>query len=75
MKKIEEMLYVATESKKNTIISVAVLLLVGYILGFIGIKLIYISDVKVDIIAWRKFKLLYLLFWYISIENFKKNII
>ena len=40
MKKIEEMLYVATESKKNTIISVAVLLLVGYILGFIGIKLI-----------------------------------
>ena len=40
MNKIEEMLYVATESKKNTIISVAVLLLVGYILGFIGIKLI-----------------------------------
>ena len=40
MKKIEEILYVATESKKNTIISVAVLLLVGYILGFIGIKLI-----------------------------------
>lgn len=40
MKKLEEVLNVATESRKNTAISVGVLLLVGYILGFVWIKLI-----------------------------------
>lgn len=39
MKKIEEILNVATDGTKNIIISVGVLLLVGYILGFIYIKL------------------------------------
>ncbi len=39
MKKIEEIINVATDGTKNTIISVGVLLLVGYILGFVYIKL------------------------------------
>lgn len=39
MKKIEEILNVATDGTKNTAISVAVLLLIGYILGFILIKI------------------------------------
>ena len=39
MKKIEEIINIATESK-NTIISVGALLLIGYIVGFIWIKLI-----------------------------------
>jgi hypothetical protein len=39
MKKIEEILNVATDGKKNTVISVGVLLLVGYVLGFILIKI------------------------------------
>ena len=42
MKKIEEITNIATESKKNTIISVGALLLIGYIVGFIWIKLISI---------------------------------
>lgn len=40
MKKIEEILDLATDSKRNTIISIVILLLVGYILGFIWIKLV-----------------------------------
>ena len=37
---LEEIINIATESKKNTIISVGALLLIGYIVGFIWIKLI-----------------------------------
>ncbi len=39
MKKIEELINVATESKKNIVISTGALFLFGYILGFIMIKL------------------------------------
>lgn len=39
MKKIEEIINVATDGTKNTAISVALLLLVGYILGFVLIKI------------------------------------
>ena len=40
MKKIEEIINIANKKKKNTIISVGALLLIGYIVGFIWIKLI-----------------------------------
>ena len=40
MKKIEEILDVATNGTRNMIISVGVLLLVGYIFGFVVIKLV-----------------------------------
>lgn len=39
MKKIEEVINVALESKRNMAISTGVLFLIGYILGFIMIKL------------------------------------
>lgn len=39
MKKIEEIINVATDGTKNTVISVTLLLLIGYILGFVLIKI------------------------------------
>ena len=39
MKKIEGILNIVTHSKRNLIISAVVLLLAGYLIGFIGIKL------------------------------------
>lgn len=40
MKKVEEILDLATNGKVNIAISAGVLLLVGYILGFVVIKLV-----------------------------------
>lgn len=40
MKKIEEILDIATNGTRNMIISAGVLLLVGYIFGFVVIKLV-----------------------------------
>ncbi len=39
MKKIEGILNTVTHSKRNLVISAVVLLLAGYLIGFIGIKL------------------------------------
>ncbi len=39
MKKIEEIINIATDGTKNIAISVVLLLLIGYILGFIFIKI------------------------------------
>lgn len=39
MKKIEEIINLATDGKTNTIITVGILLMVGYLVGFVGIKL------------------------------------
>lgn len=40
MKKIGEVFNTATHGKRNLIISAVVLLLVGYLIGFVGIKIV-----------------------------------
>lgn len=39
MKKLEEIINLATDGRKNVIITVGILLVVGYLVGFVGIKL------------------------------------
>ncbi len=40
MKKLERVINVVTETKTNIVISTAALLFIGYIIGFISIKLV-----------------------------------